>query len=315
MAKVYSRAQIESVLDPKDIIAAMEEAFVAYSRGEAIVPPVGEMLFKDPPGDCHIKYGYLKHGTTFTIKVATSFWNNPGLGLSSSNGVVLVFSRLTGELLVILQDEGCLTDVRTAAAGAVVAKYLAPSHIECIGMVGAGIQAKLQLEYLRSITPCRKVRLWARSAERARAFHVDGFDIEIFPTVKDVARSSQLIITTTASRQPLLFADDVAPGTHITALGADGGDKQELDSQLFVLAKIRAVDSRSQCSDHGDSSFALASNLIGAHDLTEIGEIIQDEALRRQNRQDITIADLTGVAVQDIAIASRVLQVLENNQQ
>jgi ornithine cyclodeaminase len=315
MAKVYSRAQIEGVLDPQDIIAAMEEAFVAYSRGEAVVPPVGEMLFKDPPGDCHIKYGYLKHGTTFTIKIATGFWNNPGLGLSSSNGVVLVFSRLTGELLVILQDEGCLTNVRTAAAGAVVAKYLAPSHIECIGMIGAGIQAKLQLEYLRSITPCRKVRLWARSAERARAFHVDGFDVEISPAVKDVARNSQLIITATASGQALLFADDVAPGTHITALGADGGNKQELDPQLFVLAKIRAVDSRSQCSDYGDSSFALASNLIGPHDLTEIGEIIRDEALRRQNAQDITIADLTGVAVQDIAIASRVLQALENNQQ
>ncbi|ADV83566.1 ornithine cyclodeaminase [Terriglobus saanensis] len=315
MAKVYSRALIEALLDPQDVIVAMEEAFVAYSRGEAVVPPVGEMLFKDPPGDCHIKYGYLKHGTTFTIKVATGFWNNPGLGLPSSNGVVLVFSRLTGELLVILQDEGYLTNVRTAAAGAVAAKYLAPSPIECIGMVGAGIQAKLQLEYLRSITSCRKVKLWARSNDRARAFHVDGFEIEVCPTVKDVARNSQLIITTTASTEALLFAGDVSPGTHITAVGADGGEKQELDPQLFALAKLRIVDSRSQCSAYGDSSFALARNLIAIHDLTEIGEMIENETLRRQNRQDITIADLTGVAVQDIAIASRVLAAFENNQQ
>src|ERR1700689_5200259 len=172
MTTVYTRPQIEQVIQPRHVIAAMERAFVAYSNGEAVIPPVGQLDFEEPPGDCHIKYGYLKQGSTFTIKIATGFWKNPERGLASSNGVVLVFSSQTGVLLTIFQDEGYLTDARTAAAGAGAAKYPAPPENGCIGILGAGIQARLQLEYLREVTSCRRVKLWARSAERARALTV-----------------------------------------------------------------------------------------------------------------------------------------------
>jgi ornithine cyclodeaminase len=285
----------------------MERAFVAYSQGEAIVPPVGRMEFEDPPGDCHIKYGYLKRGTTFTVKIATGFWKNPELGLPSSNGVVLVFSSKTGELLAILQDEGYLTDIRTAAAGAVAAKYLAPHRVEYVGILGAGTQARRQLELLREVTACRKVLLWARSRDRASTFRVEGFDIEIVSTVSELAAKARLIVTTTSSRGWLLGAADVEPGTHITAVGADSGGKQELEPALFAQARIRAVDSRSQCSRYGDSSFALDQSLIDSNDLVELGEVILKEELRRRRVEDVTIADLTGVAVQDIAIAELVL--------
>jgi ornithine cyclodeaminase len=308
MTTVYTRAQIEQVLHPAEVIAAMERAFVAYSRGEAVIPPVGQMEFEDPPGDCHIKYGYLKDGETFTVKVATGFWKNPEQGLSSSNGVVLVFSRKTGELLTIFQDEGYLTDIRTAAAGAVAAKYLAPSKVQYIGILGAGIQARLQLEFLREVTACRKVLLWARSPERAQAFQVEGFDIEVAPTVAALAAEARLIVTTTSSRQWLLGAGNVRLGTHITAVGADGGGKQELEPSLFGLATIRAVDSVSQCAQYGDSSFAVARGWVTSQDLVELGAVIQHQELRRRNDLDITIADLTGVAVQDIAIAALALR-------
>jgi ornithine cyclodeaminase len=306
-AIVYTRAQVEQALRPAEVIAAMERAFVGYSRGEAVVPPVGQLEFEEPPGDCHIKYGYLKNGETFTIKIATGFWKNPEFGLPSSNGVVLVFSSRTGELLTILQDEGYLTDIRTAAAGAVAAKYLGPSRIECIGILGAGTQARLQLEYLKEVTPCRRVLLWARSPERARAVDVEGFDTGIALNVADLAAKSQLIVTTTSSRKWLLSAGDVQPGTHITAVGADGGGKQEIEPALFARSAICAVDSRTQCSQYGDASFAIAERLIRQENLVELGEAIQNENLRRRIEPDITIADLTGVAVQDIAIAELVL--------
>ncbi|HEY1759348.1 MAG TPA: hypothetical protein VGG72_28510 [Bryobacteraceae bacterium] len=307
MATVYTRPEIEKVIRPPEVIAAMERAFVAYSSGEAVVPPVGQLEFEDPPGDCHIKYGYLKGGDTFTVKIATGFWKNPEQGLPSSNGVVLVFSSRTGELLTILEDEGFLTDVRTAAAGAVAAKYLAPSRVECIGVVGAGIQARLQLEYLREVIPCRRVMLWARSAERARAVEVEGFAIEIAPTVEELAAKARLIITTTSSRQWLLGAGDVQPGTHITAVGADGGGKQELEPALFVRSAICVVDSRVQCSQYGDASFAIRGGWLRPENLVELGDAIQNEKLRQRIEPDITIADLTGVAVQDIAIAKLAL--------
>jgi ornithine cyclodeaminase/alanine dehydrogenase-like protein (mu-crystallin family) len=312
MTTVYSRAQIAQVIRPKEVIAAMERAFAAYSNGEAVIPPVGQLDFEDPPGDCHIKYGYLKQGSTFTIKIATGFWKNPERGLASSNGVVLVFSSETGELLTIFQDEGYLTDMRTAAAGAVAAKYLAPQEIGCIGIIGAGLQARLQLDYLREVTPCRRVKLWARAMDRARALTVPGFDIEVVASPSAVAADARLIVTTTASRAWLLGAADVKPGTHITALGADGGGKQELEPQLLALAQIRAVDSVSQCSKYGDSAFALEQGLIETRDLVELGRVIQDPALRRRSAQDISIADLTGVAVQDMAIAELALQRLRS---
>jgi ornithine cyclodeaminase len=311
MTIVYTRRQIEQVIQPRQVIAAMERAFVAYSNGEAVIPPVGQLDFEDPPGDCHIKYGYLKQGSTFTIKIATGFWKNPERGLASGNGVVLVFSSQTGELLTIFQDEGYLTDARTAAAGAVAAKYLAPPEIGCIGILGAGIQARLQLEYLREVTSCRRVKLWARSAERARALTVRGFDIEVVASPAQVAAGAQLIVTTTPSRGWLLGAADVRPGTHITAMGADGGGKQELEPALFALAQVRAVDSLSQCSKYGDSAFALEQGLIRLPDLVELGRVIQDPSLRRRSERDISIADLTGVAVQDMAIAELALQGLQ----
>jgi len=311
MTSVYSRQQIERVIRPQEVIAAMERAFVAYSNGEAVIAPVGQLDFEDPPGDCHIKYGYLKRGSTFTVKIATGFWKNPERGLASSNGVVLVFSSETGELLTIFQDEGYLTDMRTAAAGAVAAKYLGPRELDSIGILGAGLQAKLQLEYLREVTPCRRVTLWARSADRARALTVPGFDIEVVESPAKVAAAARLIVSVTASRSWLLGAAEVRPGTHITAVGADGGGKQELEPTLFALAKIRAVDSLSQCANFGDSSYALEQGLIRMEDLVELGRVIQDPSLRRRSEQDISIADLTGVAVQDMAIAELALQRLQ----
>jgi ornithine cyclodeaminase len=311
MTTVYSRSEIERVIEPKQVIAAMERAFAAYSNGEAVVPPVGQLDFEEPPGDCHIKYGYLKGGATFTVKIATGFWKNPQRGLASSNGVVLVFSSTTGELLTIFQDEGFLTDMRTAAAGAVAAKYLAPRDIACIGIIGSGLQARLQLDYLREVTTCRRVRLWARSADRARAVTVADFDIEVVASPAEAAAGAQLIVSTTASRSWLLGAADVQPGTHITAVGADGGGKQELDPRLIALAAVRAVDSLSQCAKFGDCSHALDQGLIELKDLVELGQVIQNPALQRRRERDITIADLTGVAVQDMAIAELALKNLE----
>jgi ornithine cyclodeaminase len=249
MTTVYTRSEIEKVIRPAEAIAVVERAFVAYSRGDAVIPPVGQMEFEEPPGDCHIKYGYLKCGETFTVKIATGFWKNPEHGLPSSNGVILIFSSKTGELLTILQDEGYLTDIRTAAAGAVAAKYLAPSKVEYIGMIGAGTQARLQLDFLREVTPCRRVLLWARSTDRARAFHVDGFNIEVVPTVTELATKARLIVTTTSSQRWLLSASHVQPGTHITAVGADGGGKQELEPlssrEPQSVPSIAAVNVRS----------------------------------------------------------------------
>ena len=206
MAEIYNRTQIEKVVRPEQLIAAVEEGFIAYSQGKVIVPPVGQLLFEDPPGDCHIKYGYAIGDSTFTIKVATGFYRNSELGVSSSNGVILVFSTRTGQLITILDDEGFLTDARTAAAGAVAAKLLAPPEVPCIGMIGTGIQGKMQLDYLRHVLPTRRAMVWARSTTNAQSYQVDGFEIEIASSIASLASSCNLIVTTTPSHHWLLGA-------------------------------------------------------------------------------------------------------------
>jgi ornithine cyclodeaminase len=303
MTDIYDRSQLEKAVRPEELITAIEEGFIAYSQGKVVVPPVGQLLFEDPPGDCHIKYGYVRGGSTFTIKVATGFYGNAALGIPSGDGIILVFSAKTGQLITILDDKGFLTDARTAAAGAVAAKLLAPPTVDCIGILGAGIQARMQLDYLRHVLPTRRAMVWARSPEKAQSYKVDGFDVQVARSIAELAANCNLIVTTTPSLHWLLGAADVRPGTHITAVGSDGSDKQELDPQLFVKAAVRAVDSRKQCAEYGDSSYALKQGLIGPADLIEIGEIAQNASLGRQRESDITIADLTGVAVQDIQIA------------
>jgi ornithine cyclodeaminase len=303
MTDIYNRWQLEEAISPEKLIPAIEEGFIAYSQGKVVVPPVGQLLFDDPPGDCHIKYGYVRGGSTFTIKVATGFYGNAALGIPSGDGIILVFSAKTGQLITILDDKGFLTDARTAAAGAVAAKLLAPRAVSCIGIVGAGVQAKMQLDYLRHVVPTRRAMVWARSLKKARLYNVEGFDVEVAGSIAHLAANCNLIVTTTPSLQWLLGAADVRPGTHVTAVGCDGSGKQELDPQLFAKATVRAVDSRKQCAEYGDSSYAVKQGLIAAADLVEIGEIAQNASLGRQTESEITIADLTGVAVQDIQIA------------
>jgi ornithine cyclodeaminase len=302
----FTRDEVEKAVDRQALIAALEEGFAAYSRGEVNVPPVGYLKMDAPPGDVHIKYGHRRGDDVFVIKIASGFYDNPKIGLSSGNGMMLVFSAKTGEPIATLLDEASLTDLRTAAAGAVAAKHLGPKSVTMIGIVGGGMQARLQLDFLRHVTTCRDAVVWARRPEQAKALRVDGFDIEVVPSVSDLARRCNLIVTTTPAREALLMAADVQPGTHVTAVGADAPGKQELDAALFRKAAVRAVDSRSQCFDHGDAFHALKAAVVAEKDFVELGEVIANPALGRSRQDQITIADLTGLAMQDIEIAKLV---------
>lgn len=122
--KIFTLDQIKKVLKDLDPIQSIEDGFVAYSQGKAMVPPVGELLFEDPPGDVHIKYGYISGDEYFVIKIASGFYNNVKLNIPTFNGLMLVFKQKTGELACILLEVGHLTNIRTAAAAAVAAKRL-----------------------------------------------------------------------------------------------------------------------------------------------------------------------------------------------
>lgn len=312
MTKILSLDQIKTCLNEctdSELIQIIEEGFIRYSKGDVVVPPVGHLPFIKPPGDLHIKYGYIKEDDYYVIKLASGFYDNPKIGLSSSNGLMLVFSQKTGELLSILLDEGYLTDIRTALAGSVVAKYLAPHRVNKIGIVGTGIQARLQLRFLRSVIDCREVIVWGRSEENLNDYKKDsmlsGFSITTTKNITELARQCNYIVTTTPSKEPLLLTKDIQPGTHITAMGADTPGKQELEASLFGKASIIVADSKSQCIDHGDTFYPIHEKVINKNQIVELGTLISTKQ-KRATDTEITIADLTGVAIQDIQIAKYV---------
>jgi ornithine cyclodeaminase len=304
-------SQIEQRLKGVDLVRLMEQAFAAFSRGEAVVPQPGELLFEDPPGEVHIKYGYLKAGDTYVVKIASGFWNNPAHGLSSSDGLLLVFKKDTGELAAVLNDRGRLTDLRTAAAGAVAAKYLAPERIEAVGVLGTGIQAELQVQLLQAVRPCRTIVFWGRNPERGDAYaqrmRDKGFLVEAARSPAEVALRCRLIVTATASQEPLLRWSDIQPGTHITAIGADSADKQELDPAIIQRADLVVTDSRAQGRSRGELWHAYRNDAAGMSRTVEIGEIVSEMVTGRTAAEQMTVSTFSGLAVQDIAIASAVL--------
>ncbi|QRM30968.1 ornithine cyclodeaminase family protein [Microvirga sp. VF16] len=272
----------------------------------------GELLLTDPRGEVHIKYGYLTSGDTYVIKIASGFWNNPARGLSSSDGLLLVFKRETGELAAVLNDRGRLTDLRTAAAGAVAAKHLAPERVDAIGVLGCGIQAELQVQLLQSVRPCRSIVVWGRNVERASAYagrmRDKDFSVEIVSSPSEVASRCRLIVTATASPSPLLQWRDIRPGTHITAIGADSADKQELDAAIIRNADVVVTDSRHQAQSRGELGHACGTDISAMSKVVEIGEIVMGTAKGRVRAGQITVSTFSGLAVQDIAMASAILK-------
>ena len=310
MTKVFKLEEILDALTDIDVVDVIAQGFKALSEEKVVIPPIGEMLFPDVDGELHIKYGAIKGDEDFVVKMATGFFQNPSIGLSPFSGCMMVFSQKTGHISSVLLEEGELTNHRTAAAGAVAAKCLAPKNVNMIGIVGTGVQSRLQALYLQKMTDCRNLVIWGRNKDKAELAAVDmqkmGYEANVIENLNDLCKVSQIIVTTTPATSPLLKREMITPGTHITAMGSDTSDKCELSPEILDLADIVAADSIEQAIQRGEISQALKAGKCNKDKLVELGSIIIDPSKGRTNDQQITIADLSGVAIQDIMIAKAV---------
>jgi len=281
-------------------IEAVQAAFVAYSAGEAELPSVIHLDVPEAKGEVHVKAGHIHGAPAYAVKVASGFY---GLDPAATDGLVLVFDATTGAPIAILLDGGLITDTRTGAAGGVAARWLAPETVDVVAVIGTGIQARRQVEALRCVRPeLGEIRVWGRDMDRAmRAAHDIGAMVS--DSVQEAVTGASVVITATASREPLVRSAWVAPGAHITAVGSDGVGKQELDPELLRRADVVAVDSLDQCRRLGELQHALGE----ADRVVELGRICAGEAAGRTSRGQLTICDLTGVGVQDVAAANAVL--------
>ena len=302
----------------EDLIPIIEDAFKSLSKGKTVMPPIMRIDIEKYHGESDIKAAYVEGLDSFAIKIASGFFDNPKLGLPSSNGLMVLLDSETGVIKSVLLDEGYLTDTRTAIAGAIAAKYLSNQDASNLGIIGAGIQARLQLKAILLVRKINKINLWARDKVKVDEF-IDSLkdlniDINISESCKDLASSSDIIITTTPSKKPLLEFDWIKKGTHITAMGSDAEQKNELHPAMIKLCDKYIPDNQPQTTILGELHHAIKENIISPdHKFDDLGSIIIDPSLGRKNKEDITICDLTGTGVQDTAIARYTYNICKEN--
>ncbi|WP_193171783.1 cyclodeaminase [Nisaea nitritireducens] len=301
------RALVTLDLETIDVV---ESAFRALASGEVIMPPILSMDIPAVNGEVDVKTAYIPGFDGFAIKVSPGFFDNPKLGLPSLNGLMILFSAKTGLVEALLLDNGYLTDIRTAAAGAVAARHLAPK-VHTAGVIGTGVQARLQIEAARLVRPFERVLVWGRDAANAKKCAADlaeklSIEVRVETDPARLVAESQLVVTTTPSREPVLRADWLHPGLHITAMGSDQPGKVEVDPAVFRRVDAYVPDRLSQCRIQGELRAAIEAGAANADKIfPELGEVVAGHAPGRKSASDITFADLTGTGAQDTAIATR----------
>jgi ectoine utilization protein EutC len=304
-----------------EALQAIEDAFTRLADGLADVPPIIGLFVPNHHGEVDIKASYLHGLPSLAVKIASGFFDNGLLGLPSGSGLMVVLSARTGYPQAVLLDNGYLTDVRTALAGAAAARRLAPARVRTVGVIGAGAQGRYQVRALQLVRSFENVLVCDRAPAAMDAYVRDMPEVlardsasragvgaprvRVSPSDPEtLVRESDVVITCTPSHDPIVRASWVHAGLHITAMGADIPDKQELESAVLRRANLLVCDLKAQCFARGEFHHALSDGVLAADvDVTELGDLTSGRAPGRQRDDDISVCALTGVGVQDTAIA------------
>ena len=310
MTLILNSAEIKKCVQfNAELIPIIEDAFKSLSLGKTVMPPILRVDIEKYHGESDVKAAYIEGLDSFAVKVASGFFNNPKLGLPSSNGLMILLDSQTGIIKSVLLDKGYLTDVRTAIAGAIASKYLSNPESSTVAIIGTGIQARMQLEALTLVRDIKNVNVWSRDIKKTHAYIEDvskniNLNFTAFDNTNAVVNNADILITTTPSKKPLVDYSSLPKGIHITAMGSDAEEKNELEPDIIKNCDVYVPDSQAQTSILGELNHAIKNNLIKSDMIfNDLGKIIINPELGRKNTQDITVADLTGTGVQDTAIA------------
>jgi ornithine cyclodeaminase len=296
-------------------VDAVERGFRALAEGDAVLPDPLVAEVPERRAEVHVKGALLRGDPYFVLKVATGFYGNRERGLPSGDGLFLLLDAETGRPAWLLEEHGYLTDLRTAAAIALTLRYLAPRNATQALLVGAGAVARLAARAMIAERPIARLTIWNRTAERAAvlARQLDGVvEARVAPALEPAVRAHRLVVTATASTRPLIRAAWVRPGTHVTSAGTGSPEKVELEPALLARADKLVADRVFQTERYGNLRHAIAAGVCGTDRVyAELGQIAAGRLAGRERDDEITVADLTGVGVQDAAIAHAVVARLE----
>ncbi|MCE8022221.1 cyclodeaminase [Halomonas sp. MCCC 1A11036] len=307
--KLYQRDEIEAVVGIDDeALRQVEAGFAALGRGEVVQPPILSMAMEEFNSEVDVKTAHIKDWKRYAIKVSSGAFDNPKRGLPSLSGLMMLFSAETGQVEAVLFDEGYLTMVRTALAGAIAAKHLSRRDSCRVGVIGAGEQARRQVEALRLVRNIDTLDVWARRRESAETYAEEmrsqGLTVTVRDSVHDACQQADIIVTATPSREPMLHASDLPEGVHVTAMGSDSPDKRELDESVLTRADVCVCDTRAQSEHNGELKVFANEKREPPFKVHELGWVIERGENLRVSDAAITLCDLTGTGVQDTAIAN-----------
>ena len=308
---ILTEADLRAVVQlDADVVRCVEDAFLSLATKTVVMPPILHLEIADANAEVDVKTAYIPGLDSFAIKMSPGFFDNPKQGLPSLSGLMVVFSASTGLVQALLLDNGYLTDLRTAAAGAVAAKWLARKDAHRAGIVGAGLQARLQLKALTLVRPIESARLWARDTGKATGCAAElsaelNIPVSVSSDPGSLVAASDIVVTTTPATRPLIEAEHLRPGLHLTAMGSDANYKNEISPLALASADLYVCDRQSQCELLGELHHALEAGAVErGRRFPELGQIIAGRVPGRPDAEAVTICDLTGTGVQDTAIAA-----------
>ncbi len=302
---VLGRRETEELLDMGEALKAVESAFKLEADGETIMPPKLYLELPEYHGDFRAMPAYIDGSTG--LKWASVYPDNHRRNYPCVMAIIVLSDPETGCPLAIM-DGTHITSIRTGAAGGVAVKYLARRGSSVIGMIGAGVQARTQLlaigEVLPGIEEVKVFDLYGDMSQKYAEEMAAKLNISIRPVQSvEEATEADIVVTTTTSAAPIVKKQHVRPGTHINAIGADAKGKQELETGVLKNAKI-VVDDTEQAAHSGEINVPLLKNLIALDDIYAImGEIVAGKKRGRENDEEITVFDSTGLAIHDIICA------------
>jgi ornithine cyclodeaminase len=314
---MVTAAQLRAAVHFPDLIEPVAHAFQASSAGHADSGLIVMFPAQLPEaGDVYVKSGTLRGHPIYIVKISPWFAANIA-EQRPQGGFIAVFDSRTGHTVALLEDEHYLSDIRTAAAGAVAARALAPAQVDTALVVGSGVQAYWQPQALHRERPYRRLLVWARNLDKATALAarlapaLPDVDIEVVHDLEPAVQRADVILTTTQAREPLIHGDWLHPGQHITAIGADDATKCELDATALRRAHVY-VDARDTARETGEVHRAIRAGHYTLDDLAgELGHVLAGTTPARTSADDITIATLAGLGVQDLVAAEIALQKLD----
>ncbi len=306
MSLVLTGSQVMQVLDMDLALAAVEEAFRAYGEGRVNMPPKAYLNLEH--GDFRAMYGeiFLARDHICGLKWVNVHPGNPAQGLPTVMAKILLNDPDTGLEFADL-DGTHITNYRTGAAGGVAAKHLARRDASRLGVIGAGAQARTQVDAILKVRPIKEIVVFDRHREHSQGLAAEvaaAFGVKTRATTEaaEAVTGMDIVVTTTPSRTPVVRREWVSPGTHINAIGADAAGKQELAPAILTAAKV-VVDDWAQASHSGEINVPLArGELTPAQVYGSLGEIVADKKPGREAPEEITMFDSTGLIIQDLAL-------------